>query len=33
MFHEMEQELMQLTYETFFNKVFLKIDWNALGTS
>ena len=29
MFHEMGQELMQLTYETFFDKVFLKIDWNV----
>jgi len=29
MFHEMGQELMQLTYKTFFDKVFLKIDWNV----
>jgi len=31
MFYEMGQELMQLTYETFFDKVFLKIDWNVSG--
>jgi len=26
MFHEMGQELMQLTYKAFFDKVFLRID-------
>jgi len=31
MFREMGQELMQLTYEAFFDKVFLGIDWSVSG--
>jgi len=31
MFHEMGQELMQLTYKAFFDKVFLRIDWSVSG--